>query len=155
MGLDSSGTTFLFAARAAGVSFRKTATLGRQGFAPETAILQKLLDSREPGHSAEGFLKESGDYAEKLFQFLGSEETVAIDNSAYEGAGIVADMNAPVATTLKERFTAIVDGGCLEHVFNFPQAMRNCMDMLSVGGHFVGITPGQQFLRPRFLSVQS
>ncbi len=145
MGLDSTGTTFLFAARAAGVSFRKTATLGRQGFAPEAATFQKLLDSREAGHSAERFLRESGDYAEKLFQFLGAEETVAIDNSAYEGASIVADMNVPIAATLKERFSAIVDGGCLEHVFNFPQAIRNCMDMLSVGGHFVGITPANNF----------
>ena len=119
--------------------------LGRQDFYPDASVLQKLLDSREAGHSADRFLAESKNYAEKLFEFLGAEEVVAIDNSSYEGAGIVADMNAPINASLKDRFSAIIDGGCLEHVFNFPQAIRNCMEMLSVGGHFIGITPANNF----------
>ena len=30
--------------------------------------------------------------------------------------------------------------GTLEHIFNFPQSIKNCMEMVRVGGHFVGIT---------------
>ena len=145
MGIDNNSTKFLFAAQAAGASFRATATLGRQGFFPEAHELQKLLDSRHAGMSAARFLAESEGHADKLFNFLGAEELVAIDNSDYEGAGIIADMNAPIDPTLKNRFTAIVDGGCLEHVFNFPQAIRNCMEMLALGGHFIGITPANNF----------
>ena len=145
MGIDNAGAKFLFAARAAGASFRKTATLGRQDFFPDAGVLQRLLDLREPGRSATRFLAESGHYAEKLFEFLGAEEVVAIDNSAYEGAQVVVDMNAPIDLSLKDRFTAVFDGGCLEHVFNFPQAIRNCMELLAVGGHFIGVTPANNF----------
>ncbi len=145
MGLDSDGTRFLFAAKAAGVSFQRTAMLGRQNFFPAVSALQELLDLRQPELSAARFLAESNGYAEKLFESFGAEEIVAIDNSDYEGATVVTDLNAPIPVALKNRFTAIVDGGCLEHVFNFPQAIRNCMEMLRVGGHFLGISPANNF----------
>ncbi len=145
MGLDSNGTKFLFAAHASGVSFRQTAMLGRQNFFPEPAQLQRLLDRRQSGLSADKFLADSQSYAEKFLEFLGAEEAVAIDNSAYEGAAIVTDLNAPIDASLKERFSVVLDGGCLEHIFNFPQAIRNCMEMLQIGGHFLGITPANNF----------
>ena len=119
--------------------------LGRQNFFPEVTQLQRLLDLRQTGLSAVRFLADSKGYAEKLFGFLGAEEVTAIDNSDYEGAGIVADLNAPIAETLRNRFTAILDGGCLEHIFHFPQAIKNCMEMLTIGGHFIGITPANNF----------
>ncbi len=145
MGLDSDGTKFLFAAHAAGVSFRKTAMLGRQDFFPEIAQLQSLLDLRGAKLSAHSFLANSEGYAEKWFEFLGADEVTAIDNSDYEGAGIVSDLNAPLDPNLKGRYTAVLDGGCLEHVFNFPQAIKNCMEMLEVGGHFIAISPANNF----------
>ncbi len=40
----------------------------------------------------------------------------------------------------------VLDGGSLEHVFNFPVAIRNCMKMLKVGGHYIGITPANNFM---------
>jgi len=145
MGLDSDGTKFLFAARAAGVSFRQTATLGRQNFFPAPSHLQRLLDLEKSGISAGEFLADSDGYAEKFLAFLGAEKVVAIDRSNYEGAEIVADLNAPIDSSLTNQFSAVLDGGCLEHVFNFPQAIRNCMEMLIVGGHFLGITPANNF----------
>ena len=154
MGLDSNGTKFLFAAHAAGVSFRQTAMLGRQNFFPEPAQLQRLLDLRQTGLSAVEFLADSHSYAEKFLAFLGAEEAVAIDNSAYEGAAIVTDMNAPIDASLKNRFNVVLDGGCLEHIFNFPQAIRNCMEMLADRRPFSRHHSGQQFLRARFLPVQ-
>ena len=88
---------------------------------------------------------DSKGYAEKLFEFLGAEVAVAIDNSNYEGAAIITDLNSPMAGTLKNQFTAVFDGGCLEHIFNFPQAIKNCMGMLRVGGHFLSVTPANNF----------
>jgi hypothetical protein len=145
MGLDSDGTKFLFAAQAGGVSFQSTAMLGRQSFFPAAGPLQKLLDLRKPGLSAAQFLADSEGYAEQLFKFFGAEEVVALDNSDYEGAAIVTDLNVPIAASLKNRFTAVFDGGCLEHVFNFHQAIKNSMEMLCVGGHFLAITPANNF----------
>ncbi|MGI8438572.1 MAG: class I SAM-dependent methyltransferase [Chthoniobacterales bacterium] len=145
MGIDNDGLKFLFATRAAGVSFRHTATLGRQGFSPSQDVLQKLLDSFGDGASASALLDQSKGFADKAFELLGAEEVVALDNSNYEGADIVADLNEPVDPALKNRFTAIFDGGCLEHVFNFPQAVRNCMELLTIGGHFIAVTPANNF----------
>jgi hypothetical protein len=47
----------------------------------------------------------------------------------------------PIPATFHGRFTAVVDGGSLEHVFNFPAAIKNCMEMVEVGGHLLAITP--------------
>jgi hypothetical protein len=35
----------------------------------------------------------------------------------------------------------VFDGGSLEHVFDFPTALRNCMRMVAVGGHLLAINP--------------
>ena len=47
---------------------------------------------------------------------------------------------------LKNKYTLVIDGGCLEHIFNFPVAIKNCMEMLQEGGHFIGITPANNLM---------
>src|SRR5438477_418150 len=55
------------------------------------------------------------------------------------------DMNEPIPDKFKETYTAVLDGGSLEHVFNFPVAIKNCMEMVKVGGHYLAITPANNF----------
>ena len=74
------------------------------------------------------------------------DEIVSFDASDYESASVVHDFNLPIADEYKERFTTVLDGGTLEHVFNYPQALMNCMEMLHVGGHFLAITPGNNYM---------
>lgn len=50
-------------------------------------------------------------------------------------------MNLPVPEVHKDSYTAVLDGGSLEHIFNFPVAIKNCMEMLKVDGQYLGITP--------------
>ena len=57
-----------------------------------------------------------------------------LDASAHEGASLIHDMNQPVAADLWGRFDAVVDGGSLEHIFNFPVAVANLMRLTKVGG---------------------
>ena len=38
-------------------------------------------------------------------------------------------MNLPIPDELKGRFSVVIDGGTLEHVFNYSQALKNAMDM--------------------------
>ena len=47
------------------------------------------------------------------------------------------DLNRPIGTELKQRFDLVYDGGTLEHVFNFPVALQNCMEMVREGGRFI------------------
>ena len=35
----------------------------------------------------------------------------------------------------------MIDSGSLEHVFNISQALRNCLEMVESGGHFISIGP--------------
>ena len=55
-------------------------------------------------------------------------------------------MNEPIPHDLKFRYSVVLDGGSLEHVFNFPVAIKNCMEMLQVGGHYLGVTPANNFM---------
>jgi hypothetical protein len=76
---------------------------------------------------------------------LGAKEISAMDFSAYEGAAILHDLNEPVGDELKEKFTFVLDGGTLEHIFNFPVAITGAMEMVAVGGHLAIIAGGNNF----------
>jgi hypothetical protein len=54
-------------------------------------------------------------------------------------------MNLPVEQKLKNSFTYVLDGGSLEHVFNFPIAVKNCMDMVKINGHLMFVTPANNY----------
>ena len=77
---------------------------------------------------------------------LGARELVTMDASNYEGASIVHDLNTPVSESLDQQFDVVIDGGTLEHVFNFPVGIANAMRMVKPGGHLVIQTPANSFL---------
>lgn len=144
MGLDINGTKFLLYARRHGVSFSKTALIGRQEMQLNAANLAAnlgrfgfQLTEVETGK----LLTVSNNYAEGFLKFLGAEEIVSFDASTYENASVVHDFNQPIPDRFKNQFSAVLDGGTLEHVFNYPAAIKNCMEMVTEGGHFLAITP--------------
>jgi hypothetical protein len=55
-------------------------------------------------------------------------------------------MNNPIPDSVKSQFSAVIDAGTLEHVFNFPVALRNCMEMVQEGGHLLLVTPANNFM---------
>jgi SAM-dependent methyltransferase len=72
-----------------------------------------------------------------VFKALGARNVWALDASKFEGAQFVHDLNKPISPDLKERFDLVYDGGTLEHVFNFPVALQNCMEMVRPGGRLI------------------
>ncbi|HEY8549729.1 MAG TPA: hypothetical protein VIL35_07240 [Vicinamibacterales bacterium] len=148
MGFDLQTTRFVLEAKRSGVDFGSTATLGRQTLALPAEDLRR--EARRYGLSAlEHALEEvyaAFPYADGLLRGLGAERLETIDASDYEGASIVLDMNGPVPATLASRFSLIVDGGTLEHIFDVPQAFRNVAAMLRVGGHFVSVNGTNNFM---------
>lgn len=84
-------------------------------------------------------------YAETLLRFLGAESTCSFDYSDYQSSTHIHDMNEPIGNDFKEAYSAVLDGGSLEHIFNFPVAIKNCMEMVKVGGHYLAITPANNF----------
>jgi SAM-dependent methyltransferase len=77
--------------------------------------------------------------------FLGGSEMASFDASPYEGGTVVHDMNLSIPDGYRNAFDTVLDGGSLEHTFNFLVAIKNCMQMVRVGGHFLGISPADNF----------
>jgi hypothetical protein len=147
MGIDRSYAEFLLDARNGGVDFRRTATLGRLNlFVDHRSLDAAFRGSGTPLGDAEIRALRAGGYAEAFLRRLGATETVSIDASPYEGASLTHDMNLPVGAEHKQKFSVVIDGGTLEHIFNFPVAIRNCMEMVEIGGHFFAHTMANNFM---------
>jgi hypothetical protein len=148
MGLDINGTQFVLFAKSAGVDLSKLATIGRQSMHLWPQDLRKLLNRFGypcDAAAAERLFLENKGYAEPFLLHVGAKEIHTFDNSSYEGATHMHDMNEPIPQALRLQYTAVLDGGSLEHIFNFPVALKNCMEMVAVGGHFLAITPSNNF----------
>jgi len=149
MGLDAATIEILLTARAAGASFDTVLTVGRQQLCASAAALSAVLARHGLALSAPQtarLLTEQNGYCEPLLKVLGARRVDSIDVSDYEGASIVHDLNNALPDSHRDRFTMVIDGGSLEHVFNFPVALRNCMDAIRPGGHFIGITPSNNLM---------
>ena len=150
MGLDANGTKFLlYAARRHGVDFARTATLGRQSLLASDEQLEenfRLAGVRATGDELARIGGVPGRYSEEFLQKLGASAVTSFDASAYEGASVVHDMNRPIGDEHKGKFACVLDGGTLEHVFNYPAALKNALEMVELGGHFLAITPTNNFL---------
>src|SRR6185436_15425477 len=145
MGLDINAVQFLIAARQNGAEFGDVVTLGRQDLNVFPAKMKALLEGH--GFPGEAFAPGAPDtgFAEPAYKSLGAKNVYALDFSDFEGAEFVHDLNQPLPEKLRQRFDMVYDGGTLEHVFNFPQALRNCMEMVKAGGRFLSHTPGNNW----------
>ena len=143
---------FLGEACRAGATFGRVLTLGRQSLWVSPERLVEL--AREAGvitdtaraTKALNVLVNSERRFEAYLRLLGATEVLALDASPYEGAEVIHDLNHPVPPALVGQFDLLVDGGTLEHVFHFPNAIANCMRMLRTGGRLMLFTPGNNYL---------
>jgi SAM-dependent methyltransferase len=138
MGIEISSAEFLLGAKNRGVSFSKTITLGRQHLFLSRQELKRLgeTDRLSDQHNW-------GDYADEAFfpHFLDAKDISAIDNSEYQKASLMYDMNDALPEELHGKYDAVIDSGTLEHIFNFPTAIKNCMSLIKQGGSFFAFTP--------------
>lgn len=141
MGITRHDAAFLFHAKKSGVDFSSTAMLGRQVLYASASEIDQCIDKHGFEMKKSDQLQFKDQYAEPLLELLGATKIDSIDYSDYEGANIIVDLNKPNPTDLNQRFTCLIDGGTIEHIFNFPVAIKTCMDSLKVGGCFLGITP--------------
>jgi hypothetical protein len=114
-----------------GVDFTRSATLGRQSMNISPERLSEML-----GVQADELLRP-----DEFLKSLGATSVGSIDNSAYEGASIICDMNRAISEAFYEKFSMLLDGGTLEHIYNFPQAIDNCKRLIEIGGHYIGMSP--------------
>ncbi|MEZ6126252.1 MAG: class I SAM-dependent methyltransferase [Planctomycetaceae bacterium] len=149
MGLDANGSRFLLHARSTGVKFDSTLMIGRQDLHIRKSDLLSLMHEY-PGccvDGADGIIGKSNcSYADDFLRCLGAVTVDSLDHSSFEGAAICHDLNEPISDQYHGRYDVVLDGGSLEHVFDIRQAFRNCMQLVRAGGHYLGITPANNFM---------
>jgi FkbM family methyltransferase len=138
LGLDLPAFEFLLKANKCFGDFGNTVILGRQRLLirneQENKLFGEMLKRYRPDLSMADI---SGEYADRLIEALGGEPWSVMDNSAYEGAAVIHDLNEPLPEDLAGRFDTVIDIGTLEHVFNIATAMKSMAEAVRVGGRFL------------------
>jgi hypothetical protein len=115
----------------------KVATLGRQTLILHPKDISLLQQSFVGDARALAWLDHYrwAEFADDMFrEALKFDSVTCIDFSPYEGASVVQDIGAELRPDLVGQFDLAVDGGTLEHVFNYPVAVGNLMRLVRLGG---------------------
>jgi SAM-dependent methyltransferase len=137
MGIDSHGLNFLRYARAK-KPFGDTITLGRQAVLVIKPTLEALLGSKR------SYRQQT--YCEELLtEYFDATRVESIDKSAYESATHIHDFNEPLPADRCQKYDTVVDTGTLEHIYNVPQAFRNCSQLCKPGGQILHVLPANNF----------
>ncbi len=135
MGFEVNAAALLLKMKRDGVRLGRTLTLGHQHLHLSLAVYRRLFDQLA--------LLAAPDlpvFADPVLRALGATDVEAMDVADYEGATRLHDLNALVPEAWHEQFDLVLDGGTLEHIFDFPMALKNCMQMIKPGGRFVAVT---------------
>jgi hypothetical protein len=129
----------LLSARASGVSFGKTLMIANLKLYLSQKDLTKLANEFSKYLSSDDIDALSqfkfGESSKSFFErVLGATSVTILDNSDYEGAALIHDLNKQFPIDVHQQFDSVIDGGTLEHVFNFPVAISNLMNSVKLGG---------------------
>lgn len=146
MGLNAAALGLMTLARASGADFSRVVTIGRQSLDLSSDDLQRFFRKRGRADLAQGLAAMPADgYCEGLIQTaFGAQRVCSVDASDYEQAAIVHDMNTPLEP--QETFSAVLDFGTLEHVFNLPVAFDNVARLASEGAYILHMLPGNNLV---------
>lgn len=124
-----------------GVKYKNLLMLGRQRLIISDDDLQDICTYA--GYTGNiGMIRRNDEFSENLFRILFNADKIdSLDYSNYENATILSDLNEPVSSSYEELYDIVLDGGTLEHIFNFPIALKNAMCMCKKGGVLVLMTP--------------
>ena len=75
-----------------------------------------------------------------LINNFNAKKVKSIDNSKFEGADIIMDMNKPIEN-INEKFDTIIDFGTSEHIFNVTQNLNNISKLCKIGGTILHSLP--------------
>lgn len=142
MGIIRSNAAFYLDARARGVRFDHTVTVGRQRLYLSSREIAALGRQYRPELADRTARFAYGDHADGFLRaFLDVADLDALDRSTYEGATIAHDLNEPLPPHLHAQYDAVIDSGTLEHVFNVPVALATYMQLVKPGGSLFVSTP--------------
>ncbi|WP_373033245.1 hypothetical protein [Sulfurovum sp.] len=139
MGILYSNADLMIRAKRNGASFDNILTIGHLKLFLTKKEIKQLIKTYNLNIEASSF--DEYTYSNKFFEiFLEAKNVQSLDYSDYEKCDVVHDMNQNIGREYYEKYDVVVDGGTLEHVFNFPVAISNCMQMLKEGGNLFVFT---------------
>ena len=146
MGVDVHSLALLAHAADLGARFERTLGIGRQAVFVADHELQRLRSLRGLAAlpvAAPASASTPWYFEPLLHAWFGAATVDSVDASSYEQATFVHDMNLPWPSPppFQSGYDAVLDFGCLEHVFDFPTAWRNCVAACRVGGHVLHALP--------------
>ena len=138
MGIDIAAFEFLLRAHADGGAFGRTVTLGRQRLLMRDEAAERryaaVLARYRPDLTVHDIRDENVD---RMLEALGASPSHFLDNSAYEGAQVIHDLNEKLPDGLKGAYDTVIDIGTLEHVFNIGTGLKSMAEMVRPGGRFL------------------
>jgi len=137
MGIDIHGLNFLRHAKNIKL-LGDTVTIGRQGLRVIESTVKELVGTA-PSYIIQPYCEEL------LTDYFGATKVDSIDNSDYEKATHIHNMNEALPNNLYGMYDSIIDFGCLEHIYNVPQALKNCSLLCKPGGQILHILPANNF----------
>jgi len=118
--------------------FGKVITLGRQAIYVEESLIRSSLSA-----SSE---YTNDTYCERLLiDYFGASSVDSIDNSSFEKASVIHDLNRPVPSELCGLYDTVIDAGTSEHIYDVTEALKNCSRLLKPGGQIIHIVPANNF----------
>lgn len=137
MGIDVNALNFIAVSN--GIkALNETVTIGRQELMLKESDLKKIIKV-----DAEYKIQN---YCEELFiKYLGAPKVDSIDYDEYEDPTHIVNMNEPLPQHLHQKYDTVIDGGSLEHIYNLPQAFKNCSMLCKPGGQILHLLPANNY----------
>jgi hypothetical protein len=134
-------------------------TIGRQEIHLEKSRVVSALTKMERGNP---YIHNQ--YCEDMLRDnFGAISVESIDNSNYENATHVFDLNKIIDNKILKEYDTIIDFGCTEHIYNISNALENITNLCKIEGQILHIVPANnmcghgfwQFSPELFLSLYS
>lgn len=143
MGLDSNACRLLLLAKRQGTDFSRTLCLGRLNLALSQSMMKRALlefGLFRDDAQIDRIFSDPGGFSEPFLKELGAHQVDSVDATSYEGATFTQDLNQSLPVNLQRQYDVVIDGGTLEHVFNFPVALKSAMEAVKEGGRLFIMT---------------
>ena len=129
MGLNIHALRLMLHAKEQGADFERVVTIGRLDVLVTPGQLEEefaaFRDPLKPGEAMQ-LIQAEDRFCEPIIKRIGARTVDALDASDYEGANILHDLNRPLPDEHKKKYSLLLDGGTLEHVFHFPERVYGC-----------------------------
>jgi hypothetical protein len=146
MGISYHPLNFLKYSKIKNGQFNKTLFIGRQTLRTTEEDIRKIVEDVK-------YTKDE-QFCEKLIhKYFGANLVESLDNSDFQGAKYVHDMNKKIPISLENKYDTVIDSGTLEHIYNVPQALMNCSLMCRDGGQIIHILPTNNYCGHGFWQV--